>query len=180
MWLYSGPEDTSRVHPEEVDDVTLERWMTAITGNRDNPCGARRIPPLDQSYEPDKITIEMYSMPNGAQEPTEEEEGSGGESQEEWESDDDEGDEDAGSEEEEEEEEEEAVEPPRTERRSKLAHDPTVERAKGVVPAGQSTKRPRTTSRAPTEKASKQPRAAPTKPSTSLPKMRMEIPTVSG
>ena len=55
MWLYSGTEDTTRVHPEEVDDATLERWMTAITGNKDNPCGARRIPPLDQSYEADKV-----------------------------------------------------------------------------------------------------------------------------
>ena len=95
----------------------------------------------------------MYSMPNGAQEQVEEEEASGGESQEEWESDGDDGDEDAGSEE----EEEEVVEPPCTERRSKLAHDPAVERGKGVVPAGQSTKRSRTTSPAPTEKASKQP-----------------------
>ena len=119
-------------------------------------------------------------MPNGAQEQTEEEEGSGGESQEEWESDGDKGEEDAGSDEEEEEEEQEVVEPPRTERRSKLAHDPAVERGKGAVLAGQPTKRPRTTSPAPTEKASKQPRAALTKPAKALPKMRMEIPTVSG
>ena len=55
MWLYSGTEDTTRVHPEEVDEATLERWMTAITGNKDNPRGARRIPPLDQSYEADKV-----------------------------------------------------------------------------------------------------------------------------
>ena len=55
MWMYSGPGDTAWVHPEEVDDVTLERWMTAITGNKDNPHGARRIPPLDQSYESDKV-----------------------------------------------------------------------------------------------------------------------------
>ena len=116
-------------------------------------------------------------MPNGAQAQAEEEEGSGGESQEEWESDADEGDEDAGSDEEEEEEE---VVPPHSERRSKLAHDPVVERGKGVVPAGQSTNRPRTTSPAPTEKASKQPRAATAKPVKALPKMRMEIPTVSG
>ena len=122
-------------------------------------------------------TTELYSMPNGAQAQAEEEEGSRGESQEEWESDADEGDEDAGSDEEEEEEE---VVPPHSERRSKLAHDPVVERGKGVVPAGQSTKRPWTTSPALTEKASKQPRAAPTKPAKALPKMRMEIPTVSG
>ena len=57
MWLYSGTEDTSRVHPEEVDDATLERWMTAITGNKDNPRGARRIVPLDQSYEVDKVRL---------------------------------------------------------------------------------------------------------------------------
>ena len=118
---------------------------------------------------------------NGAQAQAEEEEGSGGESQEEWESDADEGEEDAGSdEEEEEEEEEEEVAPPRSERRSKLAHDPAADRGKGVVPAGQSTKHPRTTSPAPTEKASKQPRASPTKPAKALLKMRMEIPTVSG
>ncbi|XBI31928.1 hypothetical protein VPH35_055446 [Triticum aestivum] len=83
MWMYSGTEDTTRVHPEEVEGATLERWMTAITGNKDNPRGARRIPPLDQSYELDKVTTEMYSMPNGAQEQVEEEEASGGESQEE-------------------------------------------------------------------------------------------------
>ena len=55
MWLYSGTEETTWVHPEEVDDATLERWMTAITGNKDNPRGARKIPPLDQSYEADKV-----------------------------------------------------------------------------------------------------------------------------
>ena len=88
-------------------------------------------------------------MPNGAQAQTEEEEGSGGESQEEWESDGDEGDEDAGSDEEEEEE----VAPPRSERRSKLVHDPAVERGKGVAPVVQSTKHPRTTSPVSTEKA---------------------------
>ena len=55
MWMYSGTEDTSRIHPEEIDDATLERWMGSITGNKDNPHGARRIPPLDQSYEADKV-----------------------------------------------------------------------------------------------------------------------------
>ena len=55
MWMYSGTEDTTRVRTEEVEDATLERWMTAIIGNKDNPRGARRIPPLDQSYEVDKV-----------------------------------------------------------------------------------------------------------------------------
>ena len=55
MWMYSGTEDTTRIHPEEIDDATLERWMGSITGNKDNPRGARRVVPLDQSYEVDKV-----------------------------------------------------------------------------------------------------------------------------
>ena len=55
MWLYSGLEDTTRIHPEEVTDEMLEGWLSSITGNKDNPRGARRIPPLDQTYEVDKV-----------------------------------------------------------------------------------------------------------------------------
>lgn len=55
MWLYCGTEDETRVHPEAADDATLERWMAAVTGNEDNPRGARRIPPLDHSSTPDKV-----------------------------------------------------------------------------------------------------------------------------
>ena len=55
MWMYSGTEDTTRIHPEEVEDATLERWLASITWNKDNPQGARRIPPLDQSYEVDQV-----------------------------------------------------------------------------------------------------------------------------
>jgi len=57
MWMYSGIEDSTRVHPEEVDEDTVEKWLRGITGNKDNPRGARRIPPLDQSYEPDKVQL---------------------------------------------------------------------------------------------------------------------------
>ena len=95
-------------------------------------------------------------MPNGAQTPTEEEEGSGGESPEEWDSDADDDDEGDDSDEEEEEDEEGEVAPPRSERRSKLVHDPAVERGKGAATVTQSSKRPRTTSPVPTEKALKQ------------------------
>ena len=119
-------------------------------------------------------------MPNGAQTPTEEEEGSGGESPEQWDLDADDVDEAEDSDEEEEGEEEEEVAPPRSERRSKLVHDPVTERGKGVTTATQSTKRPRTTSPAPTEKALKQSRVAPPKPAKVLPKMKMVIPTISG
>ena len=126
-------------------------------------------------------------MPNGAQTPTEEGEASGGESQdeEEWDSDveeDDDGDDDDDGDEDdvEDEEEEEEVVPPRSERRSKLVHDPSTERGKGVATVAQSTKRPWTTSPVPTEKAPKQPRAASSKPIKLLPKMKVSIPTISG
>ena len=115
-------------------------------------------------------------MPNGAQEQAEEGESSGGESEEEWQSD-GEGDEDDDSSSEEEEEE---VDPPRTERRSKLAHDPMRERDKAVAPVVPSTKHPQTAYPASTEKAPKHPRAASSKPPKALPKMRMAIPTISG
>ena len=55
MWLYSGTKDTTRIHPEEVEDATLGRWLASITRNKDNPRGARRIPPHDQSYEVDQV-----------------------------------------------------------------------------------------------------------------------------
>ena len=55
MWMYSGLDDTTRIHPEEVNDDTLEKWLSGITGNKDNPRGARRVPPFDQSHEPEKV-----------------------------------------------------------------------------------------------------------------------------
>ena len=57
MWMYSGLDDTTRIHPEEVDDETPEKWLSGITGNKDNPRGARRVPPFDQSHEPEKVRL---------------------------------------------------------------------------------------------------------------------------
>ena len=103
---------------------------------------------------------------------------SGGESEEgEWKSDDEGEEYEDGSSEEEEEME---VDPPRMERRSKLAHNPVREHGKAVVPVVPSTKRPRTASPAPTEKAPKHLRAESSKPLKALPKMKMAIPTISG
>ena len=135
---------------------------------------------IDLCLDVYQALTELYSMPNGAQAPTEEGEASGGESQEEWDSDAAEDDDDDDDDEEDEEEEEEEVAPPRSERRSKLAHDPATERGKGVATIAQWTKRPRTTSPAPTEKAPKQSRVVPLKPAKVLPKMNMVIPTISG
>ena len=39
MWMYSGIEDSTQVHPEEVDEDTVEKWLRGITGNKDNPGG---------------------------------------------------------------------------------------------------------------------------------------------
>lgn len=55
MWMYSGLEDSTQIHPEEVDDDTLEKWLSGMTGNKDNPRGARRVPPFDQSHVPEKV-----------------------------------------------------------------------------------------------------------------------------
>ena len=59
MWMYSGTDDTTRIHPEEVDEATLEGWLRGITGNKDNPRGSRKIPPLNNSYETDKVRLQM-------------------------------------------------------------------------------------------------------------------------
>ena len=107
-------------------------------------------------------------------------EASGGESgdePEEWESDGEgEGDDNVDSTEEEEEE----VDPPRTEKRSKLTHDPARERGKATAPVGQSSKHPRASSLVPTEKAPKHPHATLSKLPKALPRMKMTIPTISG
>ena len=97
-------------------------------------------------------------MPNEEQEQDLEGEASGAESSE-WHSD---GEEDEESDDPS--DEEEVDSPPRRERRSKHTHDPASIRGKATAQTGQSSKRPRTSSPAPTEKATKQPKAAPSKP----------------
>ncbi|KAM3274628.1 hypothetical protein ACQJBY_043583 [Aegilops geniculata] len=173
MWMYSGIEDTTRIHPEEVDEDTVEQWLRGITGYKDNPRGSRRIPPLSNSYEPDKALIEMYSMPNGEQEQDPEGEASGGENGE-WHSDggeDDESDDSSDG--------EEVDSPPRTERRSKHSHDPVSIRGKATAPTGQTSKRPRTSSLAPTEKVLKQSKVEASKSRKTLHKIKIDIPVAS-
>ena len=55
MWMYSWAGDTSRVHPEEVAAKTVAQWLRGITGNKDNPRGARRVNPFSDSNQPDKV-----------------------------------------------------------------------------------------------------------------------------
>ena len=53
--MYSGVEDSTRIHLEDVDEGTVAQWLQGITGNKDNPRGSRRVPPLDNTTEPDKV-----------------------------------------------------------------------------------------------------------------------------
>jgi hypothetical protein len=55
MWMYSGPEDTARTHPEEVEEKTVAQWLRSITGNKDNPRGSRRILPFDAQNAPGEV-----------------------------------------------------------------------------------------------------------------------------
>ena len=116
----------------------------------------------------------MYSMPNGEQGQDPEGEASGGESGK-WHSDGGEDDEseDSGD-------GEEVDSPPRTERRTKQTHDPASIRGKATAQTGHTSKRPRTSSPAPTEKAPKQSKATPSKPRKALPKIKFSIPIASG
>ena len=127
----------------------------------------------------------MYSMPNGVQGQDVEEGASGGESgelhsdaEEDEESDDSTDDEEVDS-------------PPRRERRSKHAHDLASTPDLATAPTGQSSKRPRTSSPAPIEKAPKQlkvvpppapkaPKASSSKLPKALPRIKVTVPTISG
>ena len=113
-------------------------------------------------------------MPNGEQEQYQEGEESGGESMD-WQSDG--GEEEGVSEDSSSDEEVES--PPRTERRSKHLHDPTSIRGKVAKPTGKTSKRTRTSSPVPTEKASKQQKVVESKPRKTLPKIKIDVSVAS-
>ena len=50
MWRYTGPDDSTRTHPEEVGDETVKQWLSSITGARDNPGGSSRVLPFDADH----------------------------------------------------------------------------------------------------------------------------------
>ena len=127
----------------------------------------------------------MYSMPNGVQEQNVEEGASGGESGE-WHSDAEEDEESDDSS-----DDEEVDSPPHRERRSKHAQYPASTPVLAGAPTGPSSKRPRMSSRAPTEKIPKQPKIVPppapkaskdtsSKPPKALPRIKVTVPTISG
>ena len=57
MWMYSGIEDSTRIHPEDVDEKMVAQWVQSMTGNKDNPRGSRRVLPFDTNNQPDKVCL---------------------------------------------------------------------------------------------------------------------------
>ena len=55
MWMYSGLEDSTRIHPEDVSEDILEKWLMGITSNKDNPRGSRRVIPFDHSRQLEQV-----------------------------------------------------------------------------------------------------------------------------
>ena len=55
MWMYSGLEDSTRIHQEDVSEDILEKWLMGITSNKDNPRGSRRVIPFDHSHQPEQV-----------------------------------------------------------------------------------------------------------------------------
>ncbi|XBJ09999.1 hypothetical protein VPH35_014961 [Triticum aestivum] len=127
MWIYSGPEDTARIHPEGVHEETVAQWLRSITGNKDNPRGARRILPFDANNAPEEVFTKMYSMPNGEQ--RQEGAESDGKSSD-WQYVDNSEDESKDSS-----SSEEVDSSPHSERRSKQSQDPAGGRGKAVPPS---------------------------------------------
>ncbi|XBI91918.1 hypothetical protein VPH35_029124 [Triticum aestivum] len=154
MWLYLGPEDTTQVHPEEVTEEMVAQWLRSITGNKDNPRGAKRILPFHSENLPGECVIyvfraftNMYSpVPNG--EPHQgESEGSGHFEYADDSSDDVSDDSD---------DDDEVESPPCSEHRSKQTQDPAVDHGKVATSSAKTQKRARTSTPDPSEKVSKQ------------------------
>ena len=57
MWHYSGADDTTRTHPEEVQETTVAQWLRSITGARDNPRGSRRVVPFSAQHQPKVVSL---------------------------------------------------------------------------------------------------------------------------
>ena len=57
MWHYSGADDTTRTHPEEVLETTVAQWLRSITGARDNPRGSRRVVPFSANHQPKLVSL---------------------------------------------------------------------------------------------------------------------------
>ena len=50
MWHYSGVDDTTCTHPEDVSEETISLWLRGITGARDNRRGSKRVLPFSAEH----------------------------------------------------------------------------------------------------------------------------------
>ena len=55
MWMYSGLEDSTWIHLEDVSEDMVEQWLRGITSNKDNPRGSRRVVPFDHLRRPEQV-----------------------------------------------------------------------------------------------------------------------------
>ena len=62
MLMYSGIEDFTRIHPEDVDEKMVAQWVQSMTGNKDNPRGSRRVLPFDTNNQTDKVCLLSSSV----------------------------------------------------------------------------------------------------------------------
>ncbi|KAI4978033.1 hypothetical protein ZWY2020_014587 [Hordeum vulgare] len=168
MWHYSGREDSTRSHPEEVSEEIVAQWLNSITRACDNPLGAKRVLPYSAEKKPQNLECtNMHSLvPNGAHLDI------GGESK--GGSIDSDYDEDnEGSEDDSGESEEENQSPPCPESRYKHRHDPVSTPSKTLVSSTRNVKRDRAVATEYAEKAAKQPKPDAPKPRKTLPRMKI-------
>lgn len=55
MWQYTGPDDSTLMHPEEVKEETVMQCLRSITGARDNPRRSKRVLPFDVEHLPREV-----------------------------------------------------------------------------------------------------------------------------
>ncbi|XBI95757.1 hypothetical protein VPH35_032149 [Triticum aestivum] len=153
MWIYSGPEDTTRVCPEEVGEQTVAQWLWSITRNKDNRAGRSGSCHSTLNIFPERSSLScraftnMYSpVPNG--EPHHgESEGSG-----DFEYADDSSDNVSDDSD----DDDKVESPPRSERRSKQTQDPAANHGKVAASSAKTQNHAQTTTPKRSEEVAKQ------------------------
>uniref|UniRef100_A0A8I6WBN1 Uncharacterized protein n=1 Tax=Hordeum vulgare subsp. vulgare TaxID=112509 RepID=A0A8I6WBN1_HORVV len=189
MWYYTGPEDSTRTHPECVTGEVVAAWVRGITGARDNPRGARRVKPFRADNPPPNEEWTNWYSPVSNGNPAEEEEGSQEGSVDSAEYVSDSGETEEETEEEEGEVGEQSSPPPPSEPRTKRRHEPATPSAPPaalsappappVAPSARSVKRTRDSAAEPTDQPSKVAKLSGSKPGKALPRMRIVVPVAS-
>ncbi|KAI4984200.1 hypothetical protein ZWY2020_046572 [Hordeum vulgare] len=170
MWHYSGPEDSTRSHPEEVSEETVAQWLRGITGACDNPLGAKRVWPFSVENKPPNMELtNMYSPVSNGEQVDASGESEGGSADSDYTEDIE------GSDYDSEEIEEEVQSPPCNESRSKHSQDPAATPSKTLVSNTRNVKRDRAATTESAEKAAKHPKPDAPKTRKALPQMRINV-----